>query len=99
MPLWQCRQWKYFSIIKKKINPKITRVKTKLLLELSSASGIKCKNAPAIKAPAEKPIKRNRIVSINLSLNRKVKIPTNEIKLTKILAPIAQIKLVIKIPL
>jgi len=60
----------------------------------SRASGIRCRNAPPIKPPAEKPIKTNNNLSRRPSLRSRLKIPTKEIKLTIILAPSAHKKFI-----
>src|SRR3989338_5650012 len=69
--------------MKNRTKPASTRMKTSGGLDFSIASGIKCRKAPPIKAPAEKAIKRKRIVFKNLSLIARVTTPIKEIMLTK----------------
>ena len=60
------------------------------------ASGIKCKNAPPIKAPAENATKSRRILSNIFSFKNRVKAPTKAIRLIEKVAMSIQMKVVIK---
>jgi len=62
---------------------------------LLTASGIKCKNAPPIKAPAEKATRSRRILFNIFSFKNRVRAPTKAIKLIENVAMSIQMKVVI----
>ena len=62
---------------------------------LLTASGIKCKNAPPIKAPAEKATRSKRILSNIFSFKNKVRAPIKAIKLIENVAMSIQMKVII----
>jgi hypothetical protein len=66
---------------KNNVNPIITYMNTINSAPFSIDSGIKCRNAPPIKAPADNATSDNNIFSRNLSLSDNVNIPTREPKL------------------
>lgn len=59
-------------------------------IPFSKASGIKCKKAPPISAPAEKPTNSMTILFNNFSLKANVTTPMKETKLTTKVAMTAQ---------
>jgi hypothetical protein len=61
----------------------------------SMVSGRRCKNAPPINPPAEKPMSKNKISSKRFSFSNSEKMPIRDIKLTMMLASNDQIKLTI----
>lgn len=75
--LWQCLQCKSFSIKKKKI--KAPSVIKKIFSDciFSKASGKRCKNAPPIKAPAEKETKNKVIFDIISFFKSKINTATH----------------------
>jgi len=52
-----------------------------MLVDLSTVSGNKCKNAPPIKAHAANPTRHNKILSSTSSLNARLTTPTKAITL------------------
>jgi len=64
---------------------------------LSMASGIKCKNAPPIRAPAEKETNNKIILFKIFSFKNKIITPIKEIKLIKNVKRIIQKRVLIKL--
>ena len=79
--MWQWRQWRIFSIIRKETNEIKVIEKAVVGVICSTASGNRCKKAAPIIVPAERDTRVSRNLEIELDLVKIVKTPKREPRL------------------